>query len=62
MLGGSLRFEALAVAALNFARLKGCQFLSYWYVENMQIRSRDLLKPKEIYFVKWEHLSNFLKL
>ena len=28
----------------------------------MQIRSRDFLKSKKIYFVIWEHLSYFLKM
>ena len=28
--------------------MKGFQFLTIWYVENMQIRSRDLLKSKNL--------------
>ena len=44
--GGSLSFEASVVTEWNFDRLKGCQFLSIWHIEIIQIKSRDLLKPK----------------
>ena len=48
MSGGGLSFEGLVVAAKNFARMKGLQSLTIWYVENMQIRSLDLLKSKNL--------------
>ena len=44
--GNGLYFKASVVATWNFARSERCQFL---YVKNMQIRSCDLLKPRNLF-------------